>query len=616
MWGDVFIVPMVMPLEIPPNHRRAFPWRWLGPLAAAAAGLLAYLPLLPTTVPHEDAAEFITAAATLGVPHPSGYPLYVLFANLLSRLPVSTMAWRVSLLSSLAAAASLGLLTVIARALAERWRERALTAVEQAALVLAVLTLGLGATWWGEAVYAKPYALHILILLAAAVTWWRFGSERRWGGWAGFLTGLLLANHLFLGILSLPVLVFAGMAGRRSERTRSWNETGLVGGGLLAGLSPYLFLYWRGIHGAPYEFRPFHDVAGFLTYVFRVSYGDVTMGSGSGKAGLMLGAVTDILRDELVLLPLLVLALWRGLARQRQRADWLVILAAAWLLAIGPLIAWVRPSGWSDVSAYLYRAYGGGGLAAVGCLAAAAAGWLMGSFHSRAGRAAIIILLVGGAGLTGLAAWPRVTAETSSFAATAYDRLLHSLPNHAVLVVADDGWATDTALFTLAYEQVGGGERHDVTVVDDVGITPFFQPSLPPGYAKFSLAMRRRLLLGAALADPQLRGRPLFTTFATEGLTKAPSRSNGGAYLVRGPSPGTIMTPPPPPAAAFRPDEPALGAVAARFLYAKAAEAYDESGNAAATPWLLKAIAADPTPMSDDYLNFQAYRRAHRLEKL
>ena len=47
-----------------------------------------------------DGGDLITAAYTLGVPHPSGYPTYVLMGWLFSKLPVGTIAWRFNFLYS------------------------------------------------------------------------------------------------------------------------------------------------------------------------------------------------------------------------------------------------------------------------------------------------------------------------------------------------------------------------------------------------------------------------------------------------------------------------------------------------------------------------------------
>jgi hypothetical protein len=86
-------------------------------LIAAEIALLGYGLTMAHTVTWRhngaDSGDLVTAAFTLGVPHPPGYPLYTLIAALFARLPMGEPAFGVALLSALAAA---GAVYVLARA--------------------------------------------------------------------------------------------------------------------------------------------------------------------------------------------------------------------------------------------------------------------------------------------------------------------------------------------------------------------------------------------------------------------------------------------------------------------------------------------------------------------
>src|SRR5437762_3277993 len=89
-------------------------------VAAAALGvviLAVYVRTLAPTVAGGDSGELITAAYTLGVAHPPGYPLYTLLAKLFTLIPIGTIAWRVNLFSAVCGA---GAATLIFLAVA-RW---------------------------------------------------------------------------------------------------------------------------------------------------------------------------------------------------------------------------------------------------------------------------------------------------------------------------------------------------------------------------------------------------------------------------------------------------------------------------------------------------------------
>ena len=65
-----------------------------------------------------DSGELTTAVAVLGIPHPTGYPLYVLLGKLWTLLfPVGSIAWRMSLFSAACGALACGLLYRLGRRL-------------------------------------------------------------------------------------------------------------------------------------------------------------------------------------------------------------------------------------------------------------------------------------------------------------------------------------------------------------------------------------------------------------------------------------------------------------------------------------------------------------------
>src|SRR6476620_7305625 len=67
--------------------------------AIFAAALVLYLRTLAPSVMPGDYAEFQMAAAVLGVPHPTGYPLYIMLGKLFTLLPFGDVAFRVNLSS-------------------------------------------------------------------------------------------------------------------------------------------------------------------------------------------------------------------------------------------------------------------------------------------------------------------------------------------------------------------------------------------------------------------------------------------------------------------------------------------------------------------------------------
>src|SRR5215218_8067028 len=162
-------------------------------LALVLGALVLYVATLLPGIGSGDTAEFQRVAPTLGVAHPTGYPLYTLLGWLWSQLPLGgTPAWRMNLFSAGAAALAVGALFLVARALGHA---RVIAAA-------AALTFAVSSTFWSQATIAEVYALAALIqaLLILALLRWRQNRSsdvgRGWPLWvAGLLLGLGLAHH-------------------------------------------------------------------------------------------------------------------------------------------------------------------------------------------------------------------------------------------------------------------------------------------------------------------------------------------------------------------------------------------------------------------------------------
>ena len=146
-------------------------WRPWAALAAPVVPLLVYLLTLAPTVTwaHDgaDGGDVITAAYTLGVPHPPGYPTYCLLGWLFAHLPLRDVAWRLNLMSAVGAAlAALGLCAAVLE-----WRREGQGVGNDGVVA------GLGAAWglafvpvfWSQALIAEVYAVNAACV--ALVLW-------------------------------------------------------------------------------------------------------------------------------------------------------------------------------------------------------------------------------------------------------------------------------------------------------------------------------------------------------------------------------------------------------------------------------------------------------------
>ena len=125
----------------------------LAPLALAAIVFAVYARTLGTHVGKADTFEFQVVAPTLGIAHPTGYPLYVLVGKLFSLLPIGSTAFRVNLTSAVFATA----VSLVVYASIARLAGRRLIAF------VAALAFAVSNVTWSQAVVAEVYALNALI---------------------------------------------------------------------------------------------------------------------------------------------------------------------------------------------------------------------------------------------------------------------------------------------------------------------------------------------------------------------------------------------------------------------------------------------------------------------
>src|ERR687883_1500267 len=107
--------------EYQPSYRAAA-------LASALIFILYVLTLAPSTSMW-DTSEYITAAYTLGLPHPPGNPFFVLIGRVFAVLPIpgTSVAVRINILAAVCSAISAGMGVLVTERvlvswLAERWQ--------------------------------------------------------------------------------------------------------------------------------------------------------------------------------------------------------------------------------------------------------------------------------------------------------------------------------------------------------------------------------------------------------------------------------------------------------------------------------------------------------------
>ena len=281
-----------------------------------------------------DSGELVTAVHVLGIPHPTGYPLYVLLGKLWTLLvPFGSIAWRMSLFSAACAAIACGLVYGLGRRAG--WHP--------IAALTASLLVAFGASFWGEANVQRVYALGAVFIAGTTLVAWEWHATRRTTllPWAAFLCGLGATNHMFMAVYGLALGAFVVCTEPRLL-ARGRLVLGCVGSGLI-GLLPYLYLPLRSMADPPLDWGDPETGQGLMEVVLRRDFWprawiegptdlvlvatDFLQGLGSeltwGGVGLaVLGLAVGVRRGLPVLLAVLVVVFNVGsLAMHGSRSD-------------------------------------------------------------------------------------------------------------------------------------------------------------------------------------------------------------------------------------------------------------------------------------------------------
>ncbi len=215
---------------------------------------------LAPSVSFIDSGELAAVAYTLGIAHPSGYPLFTLLGWVCTHLPLpGDEILRLNYMAALFSAAGCAVFFLAMRRVLQSTRGQQGSRGEMETLLInaasagAALLLGFSETYWTQAQAVEVYSLHalflslvVLLALRAAYPDHERGGPASWMIFA-FVVGLSFTNHMTTVLLApgLIALYFLTQGNTRA----SWRQLLIMGVPFLVGLSVYLYLPLRSSAG-------------------------------------------------------------------------------------------------------------------------------------------------------------------------------------------------------------------------------------------------------------------------------------------------------------------------------------------------------------------------------
>ncbi|MDP4243523.1 MAG: DUF2723 domain-containing protein, partial [Bacteroidota bacterium] len=296
----------------------------------ATSAFIVYLFTLAPTVDFIDDGELSTVCWTLGIAHPTGYPLFTLIGWIFAHVPiVSSVILRLNIMAAFFTALGAGGVVLLAYEVFRFWMPERLrrttsarpapqksqtakgtkrpvqrkAAVEkevaapplketphELALFAAVasgVAAAFSATWWSQSTSIEVYPVHVFLVPLVLTFFLRMlcreGTERieRDGKLFAVILGLSFANHMTTVLLA-PACLYMFFARYGFDRL-AWRRVLHLAPFFLAGLAVYLYLPIRSAMYPPMDWGHPTTLGAFLRHVTGGQY-KIWMFTGGGAA--------------------------------------------------------------------------------------------------------------------------------------------------------------------------------------------------------------------------------------------------------------------------------------------------------------------------------------------
>ncbi|MBI3365568.1 MAG: DUF2723 domain-containing protein [Ignavibacteriae bacterium] len=309
----------------------------------AAAAFIVYLTTLCTTTNFIDSGELSTVAYTLGIAHPTGYPLFTLIGWIFAHLPLSLrVIYKLNMMAAFFCAMALFVffrfLAFFLRILSNRGtksKQPHMLSIVLPSLV-GTLLLGFSETFWSQATSIEVYSVHCFFLALLLLLFMRamqkegeednrsIHTRSRWYAFA-FVLGLAFTNHMTT-ILLAPAFLYLYFSTYRFSES-SWKRLGRLAIPFLLGFSLYLYLPLRASEHPIMNWGNPIDLERFSWHFTGKQY-RVWIFSSTESAMKQLQYFIDTLPPEFAYVPLLlaVIGLWSLLKGNRTLMIWTILL--------------------------------------------------------------------------------------------------------------------------------------------------------------------------------------------------------------------------------------------------------------------------------------------------
>jgi hypothetical protein len=227
-----------------------------------------------------DGPELLAAADTLGIPHPPGYPTYMLLLKSFATIvPIGDFAYRGNLFSAVMASTAVVFVFALVLRLTTHVATDSSRLLKTSGASIAALMFAATPLLWSHATMTEVYSLNAvflgaLLLVACSIAMNSPDEQDSHNirfrlALFGFLFGLGLGNHLTLLIVTAPVIAWLAFTLGWRRIASPW-----LTGAFVLGLAIYLYVPIRAMQNPPINWGNADNFGGILWLVTGRAYSD------------------------------------------------------------------------------------------------------------------------------------------------------------------------------------------------------------------------------------------------------------------------------------------------------------------------------------------------------
>jgi len=212
-----------------------------------------YLLFLAPSVTPFDSAELIVVSAVLGIPHPTGYPVYTWMGYLFTLLPFGSVAYRVNLMSAFFGAVTVTLLYLLIFNIIKINKQVPLVHARIISIISALLFAFSRAFWSGNE-FTEVYSLNtffICLMLLLLLKWYEKDNIKFLYCFS-FIYGLSFGAHASSVLFAPAFLLFIIL--KDYKVLLKPKKLLILGILFFIGISQFFYIYFRALQNPPLNY--------------------------------------------------------------------------------------------------------------------------------------------------------------------------------------------------------------------------------------------------------------------------------------------------------------------------------------------------------------------------